>query len=102
MSEEKIHVGWFVKRNYYTNSYGNRHASYTNVVHEVTDERLGAGSPRNSTRGDFSHRLLGDFEDGDVVEITVRKVGEVEGEWRLTEPHKYEKVYPDDDDSYYK
>ena len=70
-----------VKRDYW-NEDGS-HRPYRNVVHNLDGARR---------KSDLSSDLLNEFEDGDILEIEVRKVGRVEGFFQLTKPHKYTHV----------
>ena len=71
-----------VKRHYW-NKRGD-HASYRNVVHREDDEPMDDDHPYAF--------LLDDFEDGAIVEVTLKQVGRVKGRWQLTSPHTYTKV----------
>lgn len=60
------------------------HRPYRNLPHNCLDD----GKLPEVTR-----LLLDDFSDGDVLEVTVRKVGSVSGFWQRVRAHGYEKVY---------
>ena len=71
-----------VKRDYWDNS--GSHRPYQNVPHGPDDEQDGAPN--------LGKAIMGDFADGDILEIEVRKVGRVEGFYQLTKPHTYTRV----------
>jgi hypothetical protein len=63
------------------------HTPYRNNIHDPeTDRHIGSHA--------LIDRLLGDADDGELVEITVRRVGQhdTEGRWERTKPHHYERV----------
>lgn len=59
-------------------------------VHGPEDERAYFVWPNHT----FVEVLLEPFEDGDVLEVCVRKVGQAEGHWQrsLTNHHVFDKV----------
>ncbi len=72
------------KRFVYRDYHANNHRPYRGTLHTEKDEQDGAWH--------FPSDVFGydQFEDGEVVEITVQSTGErVEGRWELTSPHTY-------------